>query len=236
MATPRQVSTYDRAQRAVVTLARARLVAWWSRMDFANPEAAARALEAFLPELVSAYGRAAAAVAADWFEELRADAGASPPFRAALADPVPVDQVRASARWGMGPVFSDSPDADAALRRVAGTVQRLVQRPARETLFRSGVADPARPKWARVPRGPNPCAFCRMLAGRGAVYLSADSAGAFDAYHDDCWCVAEPVWRGGVGLSYDPAVYEGQYAEAFEEAGGNVHALLAAMRRQQGVK
>ena len=32
------------------------------------------------------------------------------------------------------------------------------------------------------------CAFCSMLAGRGAVYASEDSAGAGTKWHDNCTC------------------------------------------------
>lgn len=32
------------------------------------------------------------------------------------------------------------------------------------------------------------CAFCSMLAGRGAVYASKDSAGAGTKWHDNCTC------------------------------------------------
>lgn len=49
--------------------------------------------------------------------------------------------------------------------------------------------------WRRVPE-PGACPFCRMLATRGAAYLSQSSAQATDkrlAYHNRCKCTAVPV-------------------------------------------
>jgi len=47
-------------------------------------------------------------------------------------------------------------------------------------------------RWVRVTDG-DPCFFCAMLASRGPVYLTEDSAG-FKA-HDHCACTAEPVYH-----------------------------------------
>jgi hypothetical protein len=46
-------------------------------------------------------------------------------------------------------------------------------------------------RWARVTDG-DPCAYCAMLAGRGPVYLTRQTA-SFSA-HDHCACTAEPVY------------------------------------------
>lgn len=48
--------------------------------------------------------------------------------------------------------------------------------------------------WARATSG-SPCAFCAMLASRGPVYSSQETA-AFQA-HDGCSCTAEPVYDPG---------------------------------------
>jgi hypothetical protein len=55
--------------------------------------------------------------------------------------------------------------------------------------------------WMRVTDG-DPCAFCAMLASRGAVYKSAESAGfeldpvrgEINRYHDNCGCQVVPVF------------------------------------------
>ena len=63
----------------------------------------------------------------------------------------------------------------------------------------------ARPfAFARVchPNKNGPCGFCAMLASRGPVYKSSESAGIrADRYHDHCFCTCTPVftskhWEG----------------------------------------
>lgn len=49
-------------------------------------------------------------------------------------------------------------------------------------------------RWARVPTGDRTCDFCVMLASRGPVYLSEESAGAFDKFHAHCDCKVIPFW------------------------------------------
>ncbi|HET8627743.1 MAG TPA: hypothetical protein VFL91_10005 [Thermomicrobiales bacterium] len=232
MATAAEVAAYAATQDDVVALAHADLVAWWSELDTSDGRAAAAALESFMADLVAAYGSVAAALGADFYDELREQAGAPRRFRAEVADPVPARQVEAAARWATGPLFGgDGPNA--ALNHAAGAVQRLVQQPGRETIALNVSRDPARPGWARVPRGKG-CPWCRMLAGRGAVYSSAKAAGEMNSYHDHCKCTATPVWRGQK-LPYDADALEREYLAAREAAGsGSVKKILAQMRQMEG--
>ncbi|WP_313546437.1 hypothetical protein [Corynebacterium sp.] len=57
--------------------------------------------------------------------------------------------------------------------KLAGPLGRLIQQPARETVY-NATAD-AGTRYARVP-GPKACWFCLMLASRGAAYTSKDAA------------------------------------------------------------
>lgn len=233
VATAAEVAAHAAAQDDVVALAHADLVEWWGDLDVSDGRSAAAALEAFLAELVAAYGSVAAALGADFYDQLREQAGAPNRFRADLADPVPADRAAAAARWAAGPLFGGD-GARAALDHAAGAVQRLVQQPGRDTIALNVRRDPARPGWARVPRGRG-CAFCRMLAGRGAVYSSAKAAGHMRAYHDHCKCSAVPVWRGQA-LPYDADALEREYLRARKEAGsGSTKRVLAQMRQGEGL-
>lgn len=233
MATPAEAAAYRDAQRDVVALAHADLVRWWRDLDVSDPRAAVAALEAFVPELVAAYGDMAAVVAADWYDMLREQAAVSGAFRASLAGTVPTGQVQASARWAAGPLFAETPDSDKALQLLAGTVQRLVQQGGRDTLARNTLQDPAKPRWARVPHGKT-CAWCRMLASRGAVYLSARSAGRWNKWHDRCDCQPVPVWQGQA-LPYDADGLLQEYMDARAKAGGDPRAITAQMRKDLGI-
>jgi hypothetical protein len=62
--------------------------------------------------------------------------------------------------------------------------------------------------FARVPTGVNTCAWCAMLAGRGYVYWTAETAGAYSKWHAHCRCtVVASAKKGGIG-GYDPTVWE----------------------------
>jgi hypothetical protein len=234
VATAVEVASYAAAQDDVVALAHADLVRWWAELDVSDGRAAAAALESFMSELTAAYGSVAAALAADFYDQLREGAGAPNLFRANLADPAPPPQVEAAARWAAGPLFGGE-GPNAALDHAAGAVQRLVVQPARDTIALNVRRDPARPGWARVPRGKG-CAFCRMLAGRGAVYSSAKAAGEMRAFHDHCKCQAVPVWRGQK-LPYDADELEQQYRAARKNAGsGSTKAVLAQLRQDEGIR
>jgi len=79
-------------------------------------------------------------------------------------------------------------------------------------------------RYARVPTGEETCDFCIMLASRGPVYHTEESAGAYDHYHAHCDCRIVPFWgtfevgpsRRGSAMGvegYDPdALYE-QYVD-----------------------
>lgn len=71
-------------------------------------------------------------------------------------------------------------------------------------------------RYARVPVGIETCAFCIMLASRGFVYYSQESASANGHVHPNCDCKIVPGFDGDVIEGYDPSVYEAIY-----DAGNN---------------
>lgn len=95
----------------------------------------------------------------------------------------------------------------------------MISASARLTTQRNIRIDPTKPRWARVPRGSKTCAFCLMLASRGFVYLSEDSAGMQMQYHEDCDCDIVPSWGSQVLKGYDPDKYLAMYQAAADAAG-----------------
>jgi hypothetical protein len=174
--------------------------------------------------------------AADWYDELREQADPPGRFRASMADPAPRDQAEAVARWAIGPLFGAQADPAQALEHLAGGVQRLVLQPARETIADSVGRDPADARWARVPSGRTTCAFCRLLASRGAAYHSEESAGGLaNSYHGKCDCVPTPVWPGEQE-PYDVDAFLDEYNAARAKAGGDPKAILAQMRQDLDIR
>jgi hypothetical protein len=240
VATPAEVAEFRAAQTDVVALALAALVAWWeqliARLTGGDAAPVAAEMQTFTVELVATYGDAVSLAAADWYDGLREQAAAPGRFRARMADPAPAEQAAAVARWAAGPLFGAQPDPAQALQNLSGGVQRLVLQPARETIADSVDRDPADARWARVPSGATTCAFCRLLASRGAVYHSEEDAGGMaNSYHNSCDCVPTPVWPGE-SEPYDVDALLEEYNAARAKAGGDPNDILAQMRKDLGVK
>ncbi len=170
-------------------LAAADLRKLWRQVTSADQ--ARQALGDVLPSMVRTYGQTSATVAADWYDELRDELEVPRLFRAIPAELGDTGS-DVLARWAIDPLFSDSPDFDAALSRVEGGLQRRIANAARETVRESSVEDPQARGWQRSATSGG-CAFCRMLAGRGAVY-GRDSV--HFAAHDHCRCQAVPAFEG----------------------------------------
>jgi hypothetical protein len=236
VATPADVAAFRTTQRDVVALALAELVAWWEQLvALLRGDAPVADIETFTADLVATYGDAAALAAADWYDELRAEAGVAGRFRARMADPAPPGQAAAVARWAAGPLFGARPDPGQALEHLSGGVQRLVLQPGRQTIADSVDLDPADARWARVPSGATTCAFCRLLASRGAAYHSEEDAGGLaNSYHSKCDCVPTPVWPGQPE-PYDVDALLEEYNAARGKAGGDPRAILAQMREDLGI-
>lgn len=65
------------------------------------------------------------------------------------------------------------------------------------TIMRNAARDKRRGvKFARVTSGRNTCPWCLMLAGRGAVYHTRESAGAMGQFHRHCSCKIVPSFSG----------------------------------------
>lgn len=181
MTTP---ASLRRQQAALARLAAADLAAMWAQVS--NAVEARVALEDILPALIRTYGEAAAAIAADWYDDARLAAGMGGSFRAIPAF-MGEQGVSALALWAT----SHGTDLVSIAALVNGGVQRRIANWGRDTITRSSLADPRADGWQRA--GVGECDWCTMLISRGAVY--SESTVDFSA-HDDCNCVAVPAFKG----------------------------------------
>lgn len=156
-------------------------------------------VDAVLP-LILAQHQTSAGLAARYFDAFRFAERAPGTARAVAAAALEAGRV-AGALYTVGRDMTgkaiaagQTPQAamQTALVRTSGTVGTLVMEGGRETLLRSTERDPAAPGWARVSSS-ECCAFCAMLASRGAVF--GEDSGAFEA-HDHCACSLEPAYPG----------------------------------------
>lgn len=172
--------------------------------------------------LVRAYHQMSTALAGAYFNAFR-EAEEAPGFASPrLAAPLDENRVTSSL-YVTGKVMTrkallagQSPQEarQTAFVRTSGAVTRHVLQGGRDTLVQSVGEDPHAQKWARVTTG-TPCAFCAMIASRGAVFLGEDTA-EFQA-HDHCSCTVEPHYEGSA-LPPDSKRWRDLYNKAQREA------------------
>ena len=227
MATAAQVSQFRSDQLALSRLAINELSTFWNALDKSRPDVR-DLLASFMVDLVSAYGDVAAGQAAEWFDDVReASVSARGAYRAVTAPPLPAEQIAASTGWAL--------TTREVIPNLEGLVDRLVKQFGRDTLAWNAVND-TRARFARVPSGTETCAFCLMLASRGAVYGDRKSAGDGVKFHSHCDCVITPAWSADdLPDGYDPdALYATYRAGAREAANGDAKSVLAGIRQVTG--
>ncbi|MCW2092846.1 UNVERIFIED_ORG: hypothetical protein M2328_006126 [Rhodococcus erythropolis] len=236
MPTPDDVEAFRMASKNVVAIAKRELIAFWSALDLSDPAQARDLLLTFMSDLNDRYGNVASAVAADWYEELRDAAPAKGQYRATATGAVPDAQVQASVRYGASSLWT--PDAAPTLRHLLGVTDRFVKQAARNTVARSVRGDKG-VTYSRVPSGTDTCAFCLVLASRGPVYESRESAkyrADGDKYHNDCDCVPTPSWGGDdLPEGYDPeGLYQSYLTAKGKADSGSTKDILASIRQLSG--
>lgn len=220
------------SQRGIRSLALRDLAAWWATVEHLTPSAVQREAEEFLPLLAQAYGEVSAVVAADFYDSARAESAATGRYAASLAPSVAATQASRQVGWASVPLFARDPET--SLGRMGSVVDAAALQDGRDTIIHNSLRDRSRPRWARVPVGKT-CAFCLMVASRGAVYRSAETAGR--EFHSKCDCQPVPSWDHGKDLppSYDEGGLYGLYDRARADAGsGDPKSILASIRRLDG--
>lgn len=97
-------------------------------------------------------------------------------------------------------------------------VRRIIPAGSRLMMMDLLDTDPTKPRWARVPNGPT-CEFCVMLASRGWVYWTEDSARLGGSFHNGaCDCSVVPSWGEQQLKGYDPDALYAQYKRCADTA------------------
>ena len=184
----------DAAERAAASAVSA--VAASGELSVAEAREGAKAV---LEPVATAYGEAASELAAEFYA-LTAAADLPP----AEVAPEPVaEAVDATVRYQVRKLMDG--DMEGFARACGEFARDSARRSAASTMLRAAERDQAHGvRFARVPSGTETCAFCRMLASRGFVYWSRETAGALDHFHRGCDCrvVASDDPEGVEG--YDP--------------------------------
>lgn len=234
MATSSEAEAFAAQQRRLIDAAELALAAWLAENADATPDETVQAILTLVGQFASAVAEHAAA----WYTLLRQRA----------ADRATPAQAR---RFGSGgvPNFSPSPidafkagsiarDTLWALKQqdpaasLAQVIDQHIAQAGKDTIALNAERDPAKPRWARMPVGAT-CAWCLMLASRGAAYASRKTAGyTVDGtkYHADDDCTPVPVWDHR-DLPYDADALYQIYLDASDKAGSDPKAIVAQIRR-----
>lgn len=173
VATQAEIVGYRRALDSITLLAVADIDALLGSLDLSRPVAVRDALIEAFPDVIGPYVNATGELTASWYEDLR-ERALPGTYYAVAASGVNPGKVDGLVRWSVGPLFEDSESG--VLSRLGGGVQRMIAGAGRDTIDMNARQDSASVSWARVAR-PDSCEFCKMLAGRGAVYRSEATAG-----------------------------------------------------------
>ena len=206
-------------------------------------------------ELVAEYVRDASQLSEDYYDTVRRlwqqAAGADfPDFEhAGLADPDlalwktrggfnatgspgltyrQVKEGRSRAGFTMDDLWPDLSDPDDAMQFIAD----MIETAARLTMQADIRLDPTKPRWARVPMGGSPCAFCVMLAGRGFAYRSEQTATFGGSFHNGhCHCQVVPSWGGDRALTRAQTRWRDMYRQGVGKAGSTSPGKVAQAMR-----
>ena len=148
-----------------------------------------------VPAIVAYYADGTAALAADYYDDLRDAADASRTFTAEPIVEIDSAKLRAATAWAAQPLTLPEPDNLLAQARLAEVVSLRTAEPFRDTITVNQERDPASVGWRRHVSADG-CKFCRMLADRGAVYRQGTVR---FAAHGNCSCTASPVFDGEDG-------------------------------------
>lgn len=229
-----QWKAYNDAVACITDTARATVAAkvgeWLEENPGASTAEARDAAERILKSYSGVYSQQAATLAAEWYDAQGKAAGAKLD-RAVTSATVDEDSLRRTVHYQARLLESGEGDfaaavgewaENAAKRAVNGTVLANAKRDRRK-----GV------RFARVTSGRNTCGFCLMLAGRGAVYHTRETAGEFNRYHRHCSCKIVPSYSGDqyevLVEGYDPRKIQDRLIE-IENLTGTVRNTAAFER------
>lgn len=223
MEVPRSVlDGYDSAMKTTIEGIQKELKVTLSLVDYSQPiELVRRELTTIMDAYCGAASSAGARISSEFYNGLRQMATGKSGTLSLQSGRVPEETERAVRAFLQKLVEEDEEGLEELLME---RVELEAKKAAAYNTIDNARRDPDKPRFARVPQGEKTCDFCIMLASRGPVYPTEESAGAFTKYHTNCDCKVVPFWGTSVngasrrksGMSvegYDPDKYYAQYRE-----------------------
>lgn len=192
-----QWKAYNDAVASITVAANSTVAAkvreWLDENPGASTAEARDAAERILKSYSGVYGQQAATLAAEWYDAQGKAAGAKLD-RAVTSATVDEDSLRRTVRYQARLLEDGGGDFASAVGEWA---ENAAKRAMNDTVLANAKRDRRKGvRFARVTSGRNTCAFCLMLAGRGAVYHTRETAGELNRYHRHCSCKIVPSYSG----------------------------------------
>ncbi len=227
-----EVESHYATQAALSAALLAALRRLWPAIEPLSDSASMEFYRDGVAGLVERFAQASISLSADYFEDMRAQAGISTAFRTPIVDPPPRSLVDAGLDWAQSAKTQMDDYAAQFQARVEAATQKAVADAGRSQVIAAVEGDDLALGFARVAK-PDACAFCLTLAirrtrpkegapARPGVYKSRETAGqlppnevgAINRYHDNCNCVVVPVFSMDYELEPHLAEAERFYADA----------------------
>ena len=238
--TQAQVQSYRALLSEVETAALADVFELVQQANRLGVAAGQQLLHELLPHVLDPYAVVSSEVAAAFYEELRAAAGVAQSY---AVEALPAGLADRSVHSLVGEAAKRADGGALSFEFLAGGVAKRVTEVASDTIIGNAAADRVMVGYQRVPQA-GCCAFCGMLASRGAAYGSAESAGIVvgrgrpvgshrlakgirprgsrklgEAFHDHCRCAVVPVFEDThVEMQARADEYYDAYSEAYSKA------------------
>lgn len=209
------ISALDMQYSEAATLMKRYIESFDWNQDYSTVKAQRNLVARYMKSLIDVYGTNAAVLAADFYK-LAAESDDVDIEEPLIAETVTDKTVQGSVRYAAKHLWNDDPDPDAFASQVIASLVRYVKKGANDTMAINARRDGMKNKgvrWARVPRGAETCPFCIMLASRGFVYWSKESADLFGHEHEHCDCDIIPSFSDADLEGYDHSEYEEMYLD-----------------------
>ena len=196
------------------------LASWLAEHDATVAEARAAA-QRILAANAELYSQQAAALAAEWYDA-QGKATGMKLDRAVTSVTVDRDSLSKTVRYQAQKLIDG--DVGGFCDAVGEWAENEAKRALNATIMANAKRDRRKGvRFARVTSGRNTCGFCLLLAGRGAIYHTRQSAGELGQYHRHCSCKIVPSYTGNqyevLVEGHDPKKIENRLIEVENQTG-----------------
>lgn len=207
MVIPRSyIENYSQMLNDIIDQGRAVLVNALNSLDYGRDIATVRKdVVAIMQMCCGATTTMAERLAADFYDELRARFGISDGFTATVDSGREPTATEGAVRAFAQDLVDEKPIAQ-FVGKCADRLDYETRLASNKCVEQNARRDPKKPRWARVPTGFETCTFCIMLASRGFVYHTEETA---SHAHAHCDCRVVPSWdtKAAIVEGYDPDYY-----------------------------